>query len=177
MARRSAEDTIHVDTQVYLADSMGELMAWYKLADVALVGGSLVDVGGHNPVEPASVATPVLMGRYTQSCQSVVDKLAEVGALYQPNNVFYRPITVNAATTNDDMNQQSSRKKPAAKEDVALIYQQLVSWLSDLEVAAQAGQAGARMTRQQQAVLTRQFTMIKEVVEQHAIQQPSQELL
>jgi 3-deoxy-D-manno-octulosonic-acid transferase len=177
MERRSAEDSIHVDTQVYLADSMGELMAWYKLADVALVGGSLVDVGGHNPVEPASVATPVLMGHYTQSCQSVVDKLAEVGALYQPNNVFYRPVTVNTATTNDDTNQQSSRKKPAAKEEVALIYQQLVSWLSDLEVAAQAGQAGARMTRQQQAVLTRQFTMIKEVVEQHAIQQPSQELL
>ncbi|WP_201614012.1 3-deoxy-D-manno-octulosonic acid transferase [Psychrobacter sp. JCM 18902] len=177
MARRSAEDSIHVDTQVYLADSMGELMAWYKLADVALVGGSLVDVGGHNPVEPASVATPVLMGRYTQSCQSVVDKLAEVGALYQPNNVFYRPVTVNAATTNDDASQQSSRKKPTAKEEVALIYQQLVSWLSDLEVAEQAGQAGARMTRQQQAVLTRQFTMIKEVVEQHAIQQPSQELL
>ncbi|KRG35216.1 3-deoxy-D-manno-octulosonic acid transferase [Psychrobacter sp. P11F6] len=177
MARRSAEDSIHVGTQVYLADSMGELMAWYKLADVALVGGSLVDVGGHNPVEPASVATPVLMGRYTQSCQSVVDKLADVGALYQPNNVFYRPVTVNMATTNDDTNQQSSRKKPAAKEDVALIYQQLVSWLSDLEVAEQAGQAGARMTRQQQAVLTRQFTMVKEVVEQHAIQQPSQELL
>ncbi|MGP4119265.1 3-deoxy-D-manno-octulosonic acid transferase [Psychrobacter aquimaris] len=175
MARRSAEDTIHVDTQVYLADSMGELMAWYKLADVALVGGSLVDVGGHNPVEPASVATPVLMGRYTQSCQSVVDKLAEVGALYQPNNVFYRPVTVNAATTNTS--QQSSRKKPAAKEDAALIYQQLVSWLSDLEGAKQAGQAGARMTIQQQAVLTRQFTMIKEVIEQHVIQQPSQELL
>jgi len=175
MARRSAEDTIHVDTQVYLADSMGELMAWYKLADVALVGGSLVDVGGHNPVEPASVATPVLMGRYTQSCQSVVDKLAEVGALYQPNNVFYRPVTVNAAATNTS--QQSSRKKPAAKEDAALIYQQLVSWLSDLEVAKQAGQAGARMTIQQQAVLTRQFTMIKEVIEQHVIQQPSQELL
>lgn len=175
MARRSAEDTIHVDTQVYLADSMGELMAWYKLADVALVGGSLVDVGGHNPVEPASVATPVLMGRYTQSCQSVVDKLAEVGALYQPNNVFYRPVTVNAATTNTS--QQSSRKKPAAKEDAALIYQQLVSWLSDLEGAKQAGQAGARMTIQQQAVLTRQFTMIKEVIEQHVTQQPSQELL
>ena len=175
MARRSAEDTIHVDTQVYLADSMGELMAWYKLADVALVGGSLVDVGGHNPVEPASVATPVLMGRYTQSCQSVVDKLAEVGALYQPNNVFYRPVTVSAATTNTS--QQSSRKKPAAKEDAALIYQQLVSWLSDLEGAKQAGQAGARMTIQQQAVLTRQFTMIKEVVDQHVIQQPSQELL
>lgn len=176
MARRSAEDTIHVDTQVYLADSMGELMAWYKLADVALVGGSLVDVGGHNPVEPASVATPVVMGRYTQSCQSVVDKLAEVGALYQPHNIFYRPVTANAATI-DDTSQQSSRKKPAAKEDAALIYQQLVSWLSDLEGAKQAGQAGARMTMQQQAVLTRQFTMIKEVIEQHVIQKPSQELL
>ena len=95
MARRSAEDAISANTQVYLADSMGELMRWYALADVALVGGSLVDIGGHNPVEPASVATPVLMGAYTQSCQNVVDKLASVGALYQPNNAFYSAINAN----------------------------------------------------------------------------------
>lgn len=96
MARRSNQEAISAQTQVYLADSMGELMHWYALANVALVGGSLVDIGGHNPVEPSSVATPVLMGRYTQSCQSVVDKLASVGALYQPSNHFYRPITFDS---------------------------------------------------------------------------------
>lgn len=184
LARRSANDVMTANTQVYLADSMGELMTWYKLADVALVGGSLVDVGGHNPVEPASVATPVLMGRYTQSCQTVVDKLSEVGALYQPNNTFYTPINSSAATdVASDVNEQLSIKKtqPALalddnsgndksrantndSDDIALIYQQLASWLHHLELAEIAGQAGEQMTVQQQAVLTRQLTMIEDVI-------------
>ncbi|MGO2339220.1 MAG: 3-deoxy-D-manno-octulosonic acid transferase [Psychrobacter sp.] len=159
MTRRSANEGINLETQVYLADSMGELMTWYALADVALVGGSLVDVGGHNPVEPASVATPVIMGGYTQSCQVVVDKLSEVGALYQPNNTFYRP------TASDGLIDASE------SNDAVLIYQQLVSWLSNLELTKQAGQAGEQMTVQQQAVLTRQFTMIEDVIEQYAKQE------
>ncbi|MDN3453277.1 MULTISPECIES: 3-deoxy-D-manno-octulosonic acid transferase [unclassified Psychrobacter] len=187
MARRSDGEMIGADTQVYLADSMGEMMTWYQLADVALVGGSLVEVGGHNPVEPASVATPVLMGRYTQSCQNVVDKLSEVGALYQPNNAFYRPITIAGSSRADTQtanlhkvatHKKSSRKKTAYNtDDAAHICQQLEIWLSDLPLAAQAGQAGAQMTVQQQAVLTRQFMMIEDVIEQPIIQHSSQELL
>jgi 3-deoxy-D-manno-octulosonic-acid transferase len=175
MARRSDGDMIDADTQVYLADSMGEMMTWYTLANVAFVGGSLVDIGGHNPVEPASVATPVLMGRCTQSCQSVIDKLAEVGALYQPYNDFYRPIESNNSSSSDAQmasddqlkaNKKSSRKKTAYnREDAASIYTQLETWLRNLPLAAQAGQAGEQMTIQQQAVLTRQFTMIEDAIE------------
>ena len=167
IARRSNEDVISADTQVYLADSMGELMTWYTLADVALVGGSLVDVGGHNPVEPESVATPVLMGHHTQSCQSVVDKLASVGALYQPNNEFYRPITIeNIAANSSDI-----KNKQVDENDTTLIYQQLQSWLDHPLLAKQAGQAGEQMTVQQQAVLTRQFAMIEKVIDQHLSQE------
>ncbi|WP_201594905.1 3-deoxy-D-manno-octulosonic acid transferase [Psychrobacter vallis] len=188
MARRSAEETINADTQVYLADSMGELMTWYALADAALVGGSLVDIGGHNPVEPASVATPVLMGRYTQSCQSVVDKLAEVGALYQPHNTFYHPAsydsTAKEKAATDGLNaideqaimqnklptsqQPSHQQSVSTDDDNTLIYQQLTFWLSHLELAKLAGQAGEQMTKQQQAVLPRQFAMITSVIEQHS---------
>ncbi|MGO1282114.1 MAG: 3-deoxy-D-manno-octulosonic acid transferase [Psychrobacter sp.] len=164
MTRRSADQGINPETQVYLADSMGELMTWYALADVALVGGSLVDVGGHNPVEPASVATPVIMGGYTQSCQVVVDKLSELGALYQPHNTFYHPVTQDAISTTSSLNTDKN-------DDIELIYQQLLSWLSHLDVAKQAGQAGEQMTVQQQAVLIRQFTMIEDVIEQYAKQE------
>lgn len=153
MARRSKNETVTAQTQVYLADSMGELMQWYAQANVALVGGSLVDIGGHNPVEPMSVGTPVLMGPYTQSCQSVVDKLASVGALYQPNNHFYQSIAIKAPSITESDN------------DVELIYQQLEFWLRHPEVAQQAGQAGEDMTMQQQAVLMRQLTMIVETIE------------
>ena len=170
MARRSAAEAIDITTQVYLADSMGELMNWYTLADVAVVGGSLVEVGGHNPVEPASVATPVLMGVHTQSCQSVVDKLASVGALYQPRNPFYQAID----HTNNYDEQANENQKFA--DDETLIYQQLKYWLSHLTSAKQAGQAGAQMTDQQQAVLSRQLSMIEKVIEQHALQSVSQDL-
>lgn len=169
MARRSAEDAISANTQVYLADSMGELMRWYALADVALVGGSLVDIGGHNPVEPASVATPVLMGSYTQSCQSVVDKLASVGALYQPNNVFYSAISANGQVSQPLLQpHRSDSKQSSSDDDDNLLYQQLKYWLSHLTLAKQAGQAGAAMTEQQQAVLPRQLSMIEGVIEQYA---------
>ncbi|MDX2372621.1 3-deoxy-D-manno-octulosonic acid transferase [Psychrobacter sp. PP-21] len=184
MARRSNDEPIGADTQVYLADSMGEMMTWYTLATVALVGGSLVDIGGHNPVEPASVATPVIMGRYTQSCQSVVDKLAEVGALYQPNNECYRSVVMNESseTAQRTPNQQTlnSNNKPShnhatgntgSTDDTALIYQQLERWLSDLSLAAAVGQVGEKTTAQQQAVLLRQFAMIEDVIEQYAIRE------
>ncbi|HAR76837.1 MAG TPA: 3-deoxy-D-manno-octulosonic acid transferase, partial [Psychrobacter sp.] len=170
MARRSAAEAVDSTTQVYLADSMGELMNWYALADVALVGGSLVNVGGHNPVEPASVATPVLMGIHTQSCQSVVDKLASVGALYQPNNPFYQAI--NQSNNHD----KQENKNPQSVDDKTLMYQQLKYWLSHLVAAKQAGQTGAQMTEQQQAVLGRQLSMIEKVIEQYAMQNNIQDV-
>ena len=160
------EHTINPNTQVYLADSMGELMKWYALADVALVGGSLINIGGHNPVEPASVATPVLMGSYTQSCQSVVDKLASVGALYQPNNAFYSAIDTDGQSSRPTFQPQIETNQPSSDDD-SLLYQQLQFWLSHLPLAKQAGQAGAEMTQQQQAVLNRQLSMIEDVIQQY----------
>lgn len=167
MARRSDSAAIGANTQVYLADSMGELMHWYALADVALVGGSLIDIGGHNPVEPASVATPVLMGGYTQSCQSVVDKLASVGALYQPHNAFYSAIDNDGQSSQPPFQPKIETNQPSSDDD-SLLYQQLQFWLSHLALAKQAGQAGAEMTEQQQAVLYRQLSMIEDVIQQYA---------
>ncbi|MCZ5678444.1 hypothetical protein O5624_05330 [Escherichia coli] len=48
-----------------VGDTMGELMLLYGIADLAFVGGSLVERGGHNPLEAAAHAIPVLMGPHT----------------------------------------------------------------------------------------------------------------
>ncbi len=50
--------------QVLVGDSMGELPMYFGAADVAFVGGSLVEVGGHNVLEPAALGLPVLFGPY-----------------------------------------------------------------------------------------------------------------
>ncbi len=52
---------------VFVADTIGELGTWYALADLALVGGSWVrGVGGHNPLEPARLGCPIVVGPHTQ---------------------------------------------------------------------------------------------------------------
>ena len=60
--RRSRADKSSADTEIYLGDSMGELLLLYAMADVAFVGGSLVPTGGHNVLEPALLGVPVVFG-------------------------------------------------------------------------------------------------------------------
>ena len=61
LSRRSLLDASN-QTQVLLVDAMGELMAFLAASDVCLMGGSFVANGGHNPLEPAALGVPVLMG-------------------------------------------------------------------------------------------------------------------
>ena len=81
--QRSQQHVIQPKTQVYLADSMGELWLWYALADMAFVGGSLSSNGGHNPLEPVALGVPVVMGEHTFNFQAIVEQLTQAGALQQ----------------------------------------------------------------------------------------------
>ena len=81
--RRSIGEQVTADTQVLLGDTMGELLFLYALADIAFVGGSLVATGGHNPLEPAALALPVLMGPHVFNFLEISAMLREAGALQQ----------------------------------------------------------------------------------------------
>jgi 3-deoxy-D-manno-octulosonic-acid transferase len=81
--RRSAGDGVGAHTQVLLGDTMGELLFLYALADIAFVGGSLVPTGGHNPLEPAALALPVIMGPQVFNFLEISAMLREAGALQQ----------------------------------------------------------------------------------------------
>jgi 3-deoxy-D-manno-octulosonic-acid transferase len=65
--------------RVLVLDSRGELAAIYREAVVAFVGGTLVPIGGHNLLEPAQWAKPVLFGRYTDHCAEIADLLIQAG--------------------------------------------------------------------------------------------------
>jgi 3-deoxy-D-manno-octulosonic-acid transferase len=68
-------------TEVLLVDSLGELLDFYAAADVAFIGGSLVPVGGHNLLEPAALALPVLTGPHNFNGADVARLLGEQGAV------------------------------------------------------------------------------------------------
>jgi len=61
-------------------DTVGDLISFYALADVAFVGGSLSPHGGHNPAEPARFAVPVLFGPHLDNCREFADLLLDAGA-------------------------------------------------------------------------------------------------
>ena len=66
---------------ILLLDTIGELAAVYQLATVAFVGGSLVPRGGHNILEPAHYATPVMVGPYMDNFREIVELFTRAGAV------------------------------------------------------------------------------------------------
>lgn len=71
-----------VKRDVLLLDTMGELTRSYALGSFAFVGGSLVDIGGHNPFEPAAQRVLVLFGPHTVNVKTVVEDLEAKGGLF-----------------------------------------------------------------------------------------------
>ena len=78
-------DNLPVDkkTQIWVGDSMGELFAYYLAADIAFVGGSLVDAGCQNVIEPISCGIPTLFGFSTYNFSAVCQDAIHAGAAEQ----------------------------------------------------------------------------------------------
>lgn len=83
---RSSGDNPTEATQVIIGDTMGELMLLYGVSDVAFVGGSLIERGGHNPLEPAAHSLPVLMGPYVFNFKEICQRLENEGGLIFVNS-------------------------------------------------------------------------------------------
>jgi 3-deoxy-D-manno-octulosonic-acid transferase len=67
LQRRSETAAIEATTGVLLGDSMGEMFAYYAAADLAFIGGSLLDFGSQNLIEAAACGTPILIGPSTRN--------------------------------------------------------------------------------------------------------------
>lgn len=76
---RSGGSHLPDDTAVYVADTIGEMGLWYRLAPVALVGGSFATVGGHNPHEPLALGCRVLHGPHVWNFAESYQQLDAAG--------------------------------------------------------------------------------------------------
>jgi 3-deoxy-D-manno-octulosonic-acid transferase len=73
-------------TGVFLGDTMGELPTFYAASDIAFVGGTLVKVGGHNLLEPASLGLPIITGPHLFNTQDIANMFSELGAFVEVQN-------------------------------------------------------------------------------------------
>jgi 3-deoxy-D-manno-octulosonic-acid transferase len=78
--KRSQPSARTPDLEVVLVDTLGELLDFYAMGDVAFVGGTLVEVGGHNLLEPAALGLPVLAGPHNFNSADIAKILVEQGA-------------------------------------------------------------------------------------------------
>jgi 3-deoxy-D-manno-octulosonic-acid transferase len=83
---RSQAKLPSLDTSVYLADSMGELMLLYGSCDIAFIGGSLIPRGGHNMLEPAVLAKAILTGPYLFNFAEISQQLIAAKAMVIVND-------------------------------------------------------------------------------------------
>ena len=73
--------TVKTDTQVLVGDTMGELPILFSLSDIVVMGGTLVPKGGHNFIEPAVVAKPILSGQYLFNFKEIASRLSAANGL------------------------------------------------------------------------------------------------
>ncbi len=84
VAQRSLKEPVTYATQVYLADTLGELGLFFSLGDITIIGGSfLTRIGGHNPLEAARLGRSVITGGDTANWEGVFGDLIAAGAAWQ----------------------------------------------------------------------------------------------
>lgn len=87
LSQRSHNDAITDQTRLYLADTLGELKALIAHAELVIMGGSFNNTGGHNVLEPASLAKPVITGPSDDNIRQDIALLSEQDGIIQVNDI------------------------------------------------------------------------------------------
>lgn len=86
VSRRSAEEPIADDTNIYLADTMGELGMLYRLTGIVFMGGTLADKGGQNPLEAARLNCAIILGPHMENFAAIAREMEEHDACVRARN-------------------------------------------------------------------------------------------
>lgn len=81
VAQRSAGEAITAKTDIYLADTMGELGLFYRAAEIVFMGGSLIAHGGQNPLEAARLNNAILTGPHTHNFSAIIARFVAAQAI------------------------------------------------------------------------------------------------
>jgi len=91
------------NVKIFILDALGELPMYYAAADVAFVGGSFAEIGGHNMLEPASLGLPVIMGPHVFNFQEISQLLLDEGAAWKVTNADELSSRVNGLLADANM--------------------------------------------------------------------------
>jgi 3-deoxy-D-manno-octulosonic-acid transferase len=113
LALRSREEPITEKTEIYVANTIGEMGIFYRMASIVFVGGSLVDRGGQNPLEAARLNCALLTGPYTENFKLVYKELAEKNAVITVRDADGLADKVNYLLSDHDAQEEISNRSLA----------------------------------------------------------------
>ncbi len=102
VARRTNGDPITPKTDIYIADTMGELGLFFRLCPVSFIGKSLVNLGGQNPIEPAQLGSAILFGPHMWNFSNIAECLLEKGGAKEVTSAEDLAKAVAKFICNDD---------------------------------------------------------------------------
>lgn len=138
LAKRS-ENTVVTDQDIWLLDTLGELMPAFALADIVTMGGSFSHIGGHNPLEPALFKKPIIVGSDMSNFTEVLSQLKDNQGIMQ----------LPAGKQNDNSQQLS---------------QTVINLLEDKEAANLLGSNAHRVVLNNQGASARTLAQVQELI-------------
>lgn len=106
-----SENAIPAPTDAaYLCDTMGEMMALFEAADVAAMGGSIADIGGHNPIEPAACGTAIIMGPSRRNFLADSARFKDGGGLIEADTAEEIEIAARKLLSDPNLARQMGKK-------------------------------------------------------------------
>lgn len=147
VARRSRHDDLTSEHDIYLGDTLGEMGLFYRLASITYLGGSLVPVGGHNPIEAAQLDTALIVGPFTFNFAGLVTDLQQADACATIKSADELAETVQQLLTDGALRQDRIAKgrAVATREASALdrIAARLHPYVANLKSGSEARRARA----------------------------------
>ncbi len=139
LAKRS-ENTVVTIQNIWLLDTLGELMAAYALADIVTMGGSFSHIGGHNPLEPALFKKPIIVGSDMSNFTEILTQLKQNKGVVQ------------LLPTNDNTAQAQ------------LLAQAVISILKDKQAASSLGVQAHQVVLNNQGASERTLAQVQELL-------------
>jgi 3-deoxy-D-manno-octulosonic-acid transferase len=103
VALRSAAENIEEQTEVYIADTIGEMGIWYDISPIVFIGGSLIPHGGQNFMEPSRCRDAVIVGPHMHNFTDAMNRAKKADAIIQVNDVIELMDTVSNLLSNKEL--------------------------------------------------------------------------
>lgn len=132
VVKMSETDSAEATTDVLLGDQMGQLSKLYGVCDIAFVGGSFAKRGGHNPIEPAAFAKPIIMGPHVYNNPEICHTLADDGGLTIANNHFEFVSQLNTWLSDQELSENTGKKALATLQQNSGVIKQISAELVDV---------------------------------------------